>query len=127
MAAAKNSTQKGLAIARNNAPKHTPGPWAVEQATATMTGAKLPGQFWIKGPGRPHIGSVGVGVPKRLMEDTANARLIAAAPELFEALKRWQRFARDNGWTDEDYHDADGTGWISATTAAVRRAEGAEA
>jgi hypothetical protein len=45
------------------------------------------------------------------------------AGELLQALKRWQRFARDNGWTDADYHDANGMGWISAMDDAIAKAE----
>jgi len=32
----------------------------------------------------------------------ANARLLAAAPDLLIALQRWERFASDNLWTDAD-------------------------
>ena len=36
-----------------------------------------------------------------------------------EALTRWRDFARANGWTDADHHDADGTGWITMTEKAL--------
>lgn len=45
--------------------------------------------------------------------------------KLLAALKVWQTFARNNRWTDADYHNADGTGWISQTDAAIAAAEAA--
>lgn len=50
---------------------YTPGPWRVERP-------------YIRGAGRV-IASLESG--RNEVEDTANARLIAAAPELFEALR----------------------------------------
>lgn len=38
---------------------------------------------------------------------------------LVAALDRWDTFARQNLMTDADYHDADGTGWITATRDAL--------
>ena len=53
----------------------------------------------------------------------ADAALIAAAPDLLRALKRWQEFAETNGYTDTDY--LTGTvGWVSETNAAIAKAEG---
>lgn len=57
-------------------------------------------------------------------EAKANAALIAAAPDLLDELERWSKFAADNGWTDADFHDADRTGWISTTLAAIAKAKG---
>ncbi len=42
---------------------------------------------------------------------------------LVKALKRWQRFAHNNRWSDDEYHDYDGTGWITATNEALALAE----
>lgn len=50
-------------------------------------------------------------------------RVRDAAQDLLRALKRWQRFAKDNGWSDADYHDADGTGWITDMDKAIAKAE----
>lgn len=60
--------------------EHTPGPWSV--------GVVLPeGAIRIECVG-PHIGSVRWSLNRSLNEGTANARLIAAAPDLLEALKK---------------------------------------
>jgi hypothetical protein len=45
--------------------------------------------------------------------------------ELLAALQRWQQCAENNGWTDADHHDADGTGWITSTNSAIAKARGA--
>lgn len=59
-------------------------------------------------------------------EDLANARLIAAAPELLAALEIWAQYAESNRWTDADHHSGDPAknGWISMTRAAIARAKG---
>lgn len=57
-------------------------------------------------------------------EQISNARLIAAAPDLLAALRRWDTFAKDNCYADKDFHDSDGTGWITATRNAIAKAEG---
>lgn len=57
----------------------------------------------------------------------ANAAFIVRAvnshEKLVEALKRWYKFAKDNHWTDEDFHDCDGSGWVSMTRSALALAE----
>ena len=71
--------------------KHTPGPWRWSQNP--YGGARVETQ------------SVGIadvlsraGVPHPVQEScAANARLIAAAPELLEALERVERRARESG------------------------------
>lgn len=45
----------------------------------------------------------------------------AEAPPVLVALKRWELFARDNLWTDEDIT------WLADTRAAIAGAESAEA
>lgn len=60
--------------------KHTPGPWKVYERVSNHDS-----DSWIKGPDGEQIAS-GIGhedEPQQL----ANARLIAAAPELLEALQ----------------------------------------
>lgn len=86
---------------------HTPGPWTFD------------GRFIKTRDGRMVIDSA-----RSKAEITATSHLIAAAPELLRELKRWRAFAKQNGWTDADYHDADGSGWISAMDAAIDKAEG---
>jgi hypothetical protein len=57
--------------------KHTPGPWIVSRET---TRGQFVTETHIRGPREDHIALVGP------CEIDANARLIAAAPELLEAL-----------------------------------------
>ena len=45
-------------------------------------------------------------------------RLLAAAPTLLTALERWEKFARDNAWTDEDCT------FLADTRAAIAQARG---
>ena len=60
--------------------KHTPGPW-----TATISQTSEGGDFWSV-YGADDISIVYITLRKR-QELAANARLIAAAPELLEALE----------------------------------------
>lgn len=66
--------------------KFTPGPWKVEEnpfgvytTTFFLIGSKK--ESWIAESKGPHVG------PKDIEECKANAKLIAAAPELLEALQ----------------------------------------
>lgn len=66
---------------------------------------------------------------QRLLDVASSAmgeldRLEKVNANLLAALKRWETYAANNLWTDADFHDADGTGWISETRTAVARAEG---
>lgn len=58
--------------------KHTPGPWTVSRET---TRGQFVTETHIRGPHNAHVALVGP------CEIDANARLIAAAPELLTALK----------------------------------------
>ena len=68
-------------------PKHTPGPWRVERQNGSSTTSE-----WIIAGAKPgylaEVGDCGSGCAK------ANARLIAAAPELLEALEMAMRRGR---------------------------------
>lgn len=62
--------------------KHTPGPWGVEYDNADYNGG---GQWYNAGPAKVWFP---YNVRKREEDEAhANARLIAAAPELLEALQ----------------------------------------
>lgn len=72
---------------------HTPGPWRVEQDTTLIWGDCNPDDTTSYGMGYPIAecrvipsASWAKG-PKGHAEAEANARLIAAAPDMFEALK----------------------------------------
>ena len=62
--------------------KHTPGPWELSLADADAVDST----WWeVEGPDGEHIASNTFGGNDKITE-FANARLIAAAPELFEAV-----------------------------------------
>lgn len=73
--------------------KHTPGPWAVQNAEE-CTGRQLDDLVkWVV-TGDQHslwISSGPTWDPEHAEESEANARLIAAAPELLEALQGTRR------------------------------------
>ena len=74
--------------------KHTPGPWEmkpeeVDKPYIRIRGTQLGGRFKIANVLTP----VYDGVPEREAKETrANAQLIAAAPELLEALQLCEEF-----------------------------------
>ena len=64
--------------------KHTPGPWILDEESIDLLDFELEThRIWINADGM-HIGYVD---GPRTEERKANARLIAAAPDLLEALK----------------------------------------
>ena len=63
--------------------KHTPGPWITRLESAPMHAVQLAGQY-----GRAIVAYVPAPEGWSLAHQDANARLIAAAPELLDALKR---------------------------------------
>ena len=93
--------------------KHTPGPWEVNYTKATTQ---------IKpNDGHGIVATIPVRYSKtdNLAENAANARLIAAAPELLEALKlvRHRLWTRRTKFTDND-HAA-----MNAASSAIAKAE----
>lgn len=91
--------------------KHTPGPWQINPVNAqvdafnTGEGLAICKMLW----------------PTKLRseaETEANARLIAAAPELYEAVSRARRHAMNIGL------DAEGSTYIHILDAAIARATG---
>lgn len=84
---------------------HTPGPWAVSFGTDVY----LHGERFEH---NRHIADCDMDMDLGKDEREANARLVAAAPELLEALKYVRRFLRE---TDHDVEYVD---------AAIAKAEG---
>lgn len=72
-----------------SAPKHTPGPW-----TNSPPRVSLDGDCFVYGPEGLAIARVYGVCPRDTDAREANARLIAAAPELYEALKYTHEFMR---------------------------------
>lgn len=87
--------------------KHTPGPWRIGDAGQTVYGAKAEGEF-------PKV-VADTSKSMTVGERRANARLIAAAPELLEALRDLQ--AQCQKWAP--------TIDQSRARAAIAKAEGA--
>ena len=120
------------------AAKHTPGPWAAD-AEDMQLGADdiFTVSIWGAGPEgeRPHIGTVAAfsllsetrggteyvttDAPSidKLEEAKANARLIAAAPDLLAALQAVEFSAGEMGWRTH--------GVFSQVRAAIAKATGA--
>lgn len=75
-----------------NEAKHTPGPWSVDESNA-IVGEKLDDHpIWL----RPVIARFATGVRP------ADARMMAAAPDLLEALQEILDAADGSGWDQLD-------------------------
>ncbi len=96
--------------------EHTPGPWR-------MRAAIKPDEFEIRDAqssgGYAPIAKVKGDKRSTIEQAAANARLIAAAPELLEAL---MTFPQSLAWTDDELWD-----WSNKTRAAIAKATGGEA
>ena len=104
------------------AAKHTPGPWGAKLKNAPRA-IKLKRDHWEIGQESAPRAGVGIAFG----DDEANARLIAAAPELLEALKRIIPAARDS--KHENFSTLDGiestrTEMLQCAHAAIAKAEG---
>ncbi len=68
--------------------KHTPGPWDAHHHESTDTYTiHVAGRSW-ESWAIAHVGDC--------TQDEANARLIAAAPDLLDALRQWAAAERDS-------------------------------
>lgn len=67
-----------------NAPKHTPGPWIVDEVSEDEAGQETLGIYAEEGG---YVAVIHCG-PTIYEQDKADARLIAAAPAMYEALSR---------------------------------------
>lgn len=80
-----------------NDAQHTPGPWKAVEAAYNP-----PGWLWVQnGPGAL-LADVHQNVNIPLDARNANARLMAAAPELLEALQEIIAAADGEGWSQLD-------------------------
>lgn len=95
---------------------HTPGPWQAARAGSSVVG--IP----IVGPGGRAIGSLHwahlPGLADFNKEQLANALLIAAAPDLLEALRELER-VYETGDFDSEFKPA-----LEKARAAIAKAEG---
>lgn len=83
--------------------KPTPGPWKVEKELTSRTGE------WLIAKDAGDRGR-GIAIAETVPatgKELANARLIAAAPELLKALTKCVEVMSNGGtWTLEDHHTA---------------------
>lgn len=93
--------------------KHTPGAWEVK----IVEGNNHDEVYASIQPGVAFVGKIGVYKKKLSMEAKANAYLIAAAPELLEALKRAVQIMKDDDYFPQEYEGFE---------QAIARAEGAK-
>ena len=113
------------------APKHTPGPWQLQDQihTGTEWGRTPKPDDWrfgyrIAAKDNCHLAQVG-HVDARYKESAeANARLIAAAPDLLQALEELVAETENNPALN--YHALETAGFDMAH-AALRKARGADA
>ena len=106
-------------MSASNRPMFTPGPWAVRPDIGTPAGTlKIAHPEWPRGSSDPLIAAV-FGTEQ---EQGANARLISAAPEMFEALRALRecetQYVNGNVWVKA------GTANLDAVCAALAKAEG---
>lgn len=110
--------------------EHTPGPWIVEYheniTRAHAEGSHLWTNHWRPEFGRPAsvwqaIGEGWTGLPGKIETTEANARLIAAAPDLLEAAEMLDAVL-SRGWMSDGSNDLlPGHG---ALKAAIAKAKG---
>lgn len=103
--------------------KHTPGPWYIDPDKPTMV---LDGPLKTAGEIVAQCGAsakLGIAMHISIASSQANARLIAAAPELLEALKEARRWMygipAENGATCETKSEM-----VDMMDAAIAKAEG---
>lgn len=98
--------------------KHTPGPWRQFEHNGNV--------MVCAGPS--HLATVAIGGAMDESSDRANARLIAAAPELLDALRTILEYAEcydDAGPRAAGWQSAELRADIEAARAAIAKAEGA--
>ena len=76
--------------------KHTPGPWNADWATGLRNGSQQVIEWFVRSDGDDVSIAADIVNPANGLPSESNARLIAAAPELLEALQElvsWQTTA----------------------------------
>lgn len=98
-------------------PSHTPGPWTCRESAMSYMG-----DLWfVEGPRPEEADMHGEARAPRVAEVRigANARLIAAAPDLFAAVKEAEEFLDSHGTPEQ-------TELLTMLRAAIAKAEGKE-
>jgi hypothetical protein len=100
---------------------HTPGPWWIDEDGDYLCICE--GAVNEYGE-REEVATLACNRPSLLLCQPANARLIAAAPELLAALKKCKQALKnyiDSGYDEDEDQEA-----YTAAMAALRKAEGRE-
>jgi hypothetical protein len=114
---------------------HTPGPWEVDKFTYWITAsnvakgpmhvADIRGWGYLTGKGD---GALGMEYDAAVEVQKANARLIAAAPDMLDALRNVQKLIAEAAMTGFNYKDGDWPERLFAsqqvTSAAIESATG---
>lgn len=95
---------------------HTPGPWSISQSRGLYSG-EARNLYTVSGA----CGTICTTPNPSVADNAANARLIAAAPELLDAMREMLRQFADHEQYDEDGYD---TAAINKARAAIARATG---
>jgi hypothetical protein len=98
--------------------QHTPGPW-IENVVPTSAGSAITIQSADHRIAIIYVDGIRKGIDDKLprsIENRANARLIAAAPDLLEALNTWLK-----QYSAEEYEDCPE---VVQTRAAIAKATG---
>ena len=99
---------------------HTPGPWATHKTEGN--GGNIPDRLEIVGPEEGRRRSLIASIYGfKMLEGQANARLIAAAPELYEALEAAYMVLKPQKSRFEEYVNA-----VTLARAALAKARGEE-
>jgi hypothetical protein len=111
------TTTVDKSIQRGAGTPHTPGPWTLridsEKHYAILDEGGFP---------RAEVFSAHRSTDRRKAEALANARLIAAAPDLLEACLAWERARKEGGISMVDWFNV---AW-EKTQAAIAKAEGSD-
>lgn len=109
---------------------HTKGPWEVAHAQMRLDGRVTVPEIFVRRPGDDVAIASDVIDPATELPSEANARLIAAAPDLYEALKALDGLAHSEPCQRSssldcvcDYGARAGAAWTIAR-AALSKAEG---
>ncbi len=112
---------------------HTQGPWTVKFQESRWDTTQYTDKYWhdqwvIKGPDKKHspvatVRVAGYGMGPSMAVRKANAILIAAAPDLLEALETMLALFADHAQYDEEGHE---TAAIVAAQVAITKATGAD-
>lgn len=96
--------------------KHTPGPWMIQSATRNYDNFKIEAEGW----------GIITNIEDNSNESESNARLIAAAPEMLEALKDLlsEFDARNEEFIDIRVGYFKDTAGIAYTRTIIAKAEG---